>query len=150
MRATHKTTRPFEILLVEDNPGDVRLVKEAFKETGLPHNLSVVENGEQALFFLRREGRKYTNSPRPDLILLDLNMSHKDGRQVLKEIKADRHLRSVPVVVLTGSSHDRDVFFAYDLQANSYVVKPADVDEFIDTIKSIEMYWFYTVKNFLK
>lgn len=147
---THKNTRPFEILLVEDNPGDVRLVQEAFRETALSHNLSIAENGEQAMKFLHREGRKYERAPRPDLILLDLNMSYKDGREVLKEIKADRHLRSVPIVVLTGSSHDRDVFFAYDLQANSYVVKPTDVDEFIDTIKNIELYWFYTVKNFLK
>ena len=147
---THKTAKPFEILLVEDNLGDVRLVQEAFKETGLPHNLSVVGNGVQAMNFLRRETKKFVNTPRPDLILLDLNMKEKDGRETLAEIKADRHLRSIPVVVLTGSPHERDIFNAYDLQANSYIVKPIDVDEFIDAIKSIEAYWFYTVKNFLR
>jgi len=150
MRATHRSTRPFEILIIEDNPGDVRLIQEAFKETGLPHRLNIVENGEQGLQFLRRQGKKYVNAPRPDLILLDLNMSHLDGRETLREIKSDRHLRSVPVVILTGSSHDRDIFQAYDLQANSYIVKPSDVDEFIETIKSVELYWFYTVKHFLK
>ena len=150
MRATHRSTRPFEILIIEDNPGDVRLIQEAFKETGLPHRLNVVENGEQGLQFLRRQGKKYMNAPRPDIILLDLNMSHLDGRETLREIKSDRHLRSVPVVILTGSSHDRDIFQAYDLQANSYIVKPSDVDEFMETIKSVELYWFYTVKHFLK
>ncbi len=144
-----EVTKPFDILLVEDNPGDVRLVQEAFNETGLPHNLHVVINGVQAMDFLHREGRRYSEAPRPDLILLDLNMKEKDGREVLAEIKADRHLRSIPVVILTGSLHDRDVFKAYDLQANSYVVKPIDVDSFINTIKAIESYWFYTAKNFL-
>ena len=147
---TRRSTRPFEILLVEDNLGDVRLVQEAFSETGLPHNLSVVGNGVQAMSFLRREGRKYAGASRPDLILLDLNMREKDGRQTLAEIKADRHLRSIPVVILTGSPHERDIFNAYDSQANSYIVKPIDVDEYIDAIKSIEAYWFYTVQNFLR
>jgi CheY-like chemotaxis protein len=147
---TRKATKPFEILLVEDNEGDVRLVKEAFRETGLPHNLSVVDNGVKAMDFLHREGRKYADAPRPDLILLDLNMKEKDGRQTLAEIKADRHLRSIPVVILTGSPHERDIFNAYDAQANSYVVKPLDVEDFIDAIRSIEAYWFYTVRNFLR
>ena len=147
---TRKTTRPFEILLVEDNQGDVRLVQEAFKETGLPHNLNVAVNGVQAMSFLRHEGRKYAQAPRPDLILMDLNMREKDGRQTLAEIKADRHLRSIPVVILTGSPHERDIFNAYDSQANSYIVKPIDVEEYIDAIKSIEAYWFYTAKNFLR
>ncbi len=147
---TQKTSRPFEILLVEDNPGDVRLVDEAFRSAGLPHNLNVAGDGVQAMRFLRREGRKFADAPRPDLILLDLNMSQKDGRETLAEIKADRHLRSIPVVILTGSPHQRDVFNAYDLQANSYIVKPIDVEEFLDAIRSIEHYWFYTVKNFLK
>jgi len=147
---TRKTTRPFEILLVEDNQGDVRLVQEAFRETGLPHNLNVAVNGVQAMSFLRHEGRKYAQAPRPDLILMDLNMREKDGRQTLAEIKADRHLRSIPVVILTGSPHERDIFNAYDSQANSYIVKPIDVEEYIDAIKSIEAYWFYTAKNFLR
>lgn len=147
---TQKTTRPFEILLVEDNQGDVRLVQESFRETGLPHNLNVAINGVQAMSFLRHEGRKYAQAPRPDLILMDLNMRDKDGRQTLSEIKADRHLRSIPVVILTGSPHERDIFNAYDSQANSYIVKPIDVEEYMDAIKAIEAYWFYTVKNFLR
>jgi CheY-like chemotaxis protein len=147
---TTKVTKPFEILLVEDNDGDVRLVQEAFKENGLPHNLNVVENGVKAMDFLRRQGRKFADAPRPDLILLDLNMREKDGRQTLAEIKADRHLRSIPVVILTGSPHERDIFNSYDGQANSYIVKPLDVEDFIDTIKAVEAYWFYTVKNFLR
>ncbi len=147
---TRKTTRPFEILLVEDNQGDVRLVQESFHETGLLHNLNVAINGVQAMSFLRREGRKYAQAPRPDLILMDLNMRDKDGRQTLSEIKADRHLRSIPVVILTGSPHERDIFNAYDSQANSYIVKPIDVEEYMDAIKAIEAYWFYTVKNFLR
>lgn len=147
---TQKTTRPFEILLVEDNQGDVRLVQEAFRETGLLHNLNVAINGVQAMSFLRHEGRKYAQAPRPDLILMDLNMRDKDGRQTLSEIKADRHLRSIPVVILTGSPHERDIFNAYDSQANSYIVKPIDVEEYMDAIKAIEAYWFYTVKNFLR
>lgn len=147
---TRKTTRPFEILLVEDNQGDVRLVQESFRETGLLHNLNVAINGVQAMSFLRHEGRKYAQAPRPDLILMDLNMRDKDGRQTLSEIKADRHLRSIPVVILTGSPHERDIFNAYDSQANSYIVKPIDVEEYMDAIKAIEAYWFYTVKNFLR
>lgn len=147
---TQKTTRPFEILLVEDNQGDVRLVQESFRETGLLHNLNVAINGVQAMSFLRHEGRKYAQAPRPDLILMDLNMRDKDGRQTLSEIKADRHLRSIPVVILTGSPHERDIFNAYDSQANSYIVKPIDVEEYMDAIKAIEAYWFYTVKNFLR
>ncbi len=142
-------TKPFDILLVEDNAGDVRLVREAFIETGLSHNLHVVGNGVHAMMFLRREGRKYAEAPRPDLILLDLNMHEKDGRETLADIKADRHLRSIPVVILTGSPHERDIFKAYDMQANSYVVKPIDVDEFMETIKAIEHYWFSTARNFL-
>jgi chemotaxis family two-component system response regulator Rcp1 len=147
---SEQNTRRFEILLVEDNVGDIRLVEEAFNETGLPHRLHAVGNGVQAMAFLRREGRKYADAPRPDLILLDLNMKQKDGRETLAEIKADRHLRSIPVVILTGSAHERDIFRAYDLQANSYVVKPMDIDEFIEAIKSIENYWFYTARNFLR
>lgn len=147
---TQKNSRPFQILLVEDNLGDVRLVEEAFDSTGLPHNLNVASDGVQAMNFLRRVGKKFADTPRPDLIMLDLNMNQKDGRETLAEIKSDRHLRSIPVVVLTGSSHPRDVFNAYDLQANSYIVKPIDFDEFLDVLRVIEHYWFYTVKNFLK
>jgi CheY-like chemotaxis protein len=137
--------RNIEILLVEDNPGDVRLTQEALKDNKVRNNLSIVEDGVEAMAFLRREG-KYTVSPRPDLILLDLNLPKKDGRQVLAEIKADARLRRIPVVVLTTSKAEEDVLRAYDLNANCYITKPVDFDQFINVVRSIEDFWLAMVK----
>ena len=134
--------RPIEILLVEDNPGDVRLTKEAFKETKgkVLHNLRVVEDGMEAMAFLRKEG-KYADIPRPDIILLDLNLPKKDGREVLKEIKSDEGLKRIPVVVLTVSKAEEDVLKAYDLHANCYITKPVDLRQFVGVVKDIENFW---------
>lgn len=139
------TGRPIEILLVEDNPGDVRLVLETLKENKLRNSLDVVEDGVEALVFLGREG-KYADAPRPDLILLDLNLPKKDGREVLAEIKADENLRRIPVVILTTSKAEEDILKAYDLNANCYVTKPVDLDQFIKVVKSIEEFWLTIVK----
>ena len=137
--------RPVEILLVEDNPGDVGLTRETLKDSKLLNHMSVAENGVEALAFLRREG-KYVNAPRPDLILLDLNLPKKDGREVLAEIKADERLRRIPVVVLTTSSAEKDILETYDLHANCYITKPVDLDQFIAVVKAIEEFWFTIVK----
>jgi CheY-like chemotaxis protein len=134
-----------EVLLVEDNPGDVRLTKEALKEGRLLNNVSVVGDGVEALSFLRREGR-YAEAAQPDLILLDLNLPKKDGREVLAEIKADPDLRRIPVVVLTTSSAEEDILKTYDLHANCYVTKPVDLEQFMRVIKSIEDFWVTVVK----
>lgn len=134
-----------EILLVEDNPGDVRLTVEAFKEEKLRNNVSVVEDGVKALAFLRRES-KYASAPRPDLILLDLNLPEKDGREVLAEIKADEYLKHIPVVVLTTSEAEEDIIKTYNLHANCYITKPVDLEQFIKVVKSIEDFWFTIVK----
>lgn len=139
------TLQNIEILLVEDNPGDVRLTKEALKDNKVRNNLTVVEDGVEAMSFLRREG-KYIGSPRPDLILLDLNLPKKDGREVLSEIKADEHLRRIPVVVLTTSKAEEDILRAYDLNANCYITKPVDFDQFIRVVKTIEDFWLTMVK----
>ena len=128
------------ILLVEDNPGDVRLMQEALKEAGVPTQLSIVNDGESALNFLRR-GNGYSDSPRPDLIFLDLNLPRRDGREVLAEIKQDESLRRIPVVVLTTSEAERDVTNAYDLHANCYVKKPIDLDKFIHVVRECERFW---------
>ena len=133
------------ILLVEDNPGDVRLTREALKEGKVRNNLSVARDGVEALAFLRREG-EYAAAPRPDVILLDLNLPRKDGREVLEEIKADPALRSIPVVILTSSDAERDIAQAYALHANCYITKPVDLDQFITVVKSIEDFWFTIVK----
>jgi len=132
--------RPLRILLIEDNPGDVRLTKEALREGGSWMELSVVEDGLEAMAFLRREGR-YASAPRPDLILLDLNLPQKDGREVLAEIKSDRMLARTPVVVLTSSHADRDICRAYELGANCYVTKPVDLEEFLQVVKAVEDFW---------
>ncbi len=137
--------RPIEILLVEDNPGDVRLTKEALKEGKVVNNLHVVGDGVEALAFLQRAG-KYANAPRPDVILLDLNLPRKDGREVLAEVKADEHLRRIPVVVLTVSKAEEDILRTYDLHANCYITKPVDLDQFIKVVKSIEDFWFTIVR----
>jgi CheY-like chemotaxis protein len=138
-------TRPIEVLLVEDNPGDVRLTREALKEGRVHNNLHVAPDGVEALAFLRREGR-HAGAVCPDLILLDLNLPRKGGREVLAEIKGDPALRHIPVVILTSSSAEQDIARAYDLHANCYISKPVDLDQFIKVVKSIEDFWFTVVK----
>jgi two-component system, chemotaxis family, response regulator Rcp1 len=134
-----------QVLLVEDNPGDVRLTKEALKEGKMLNRVTVVGDGEEALSFLRRQG-KYADAGQPDLILLDLNLPKKDGRQVLAEIKADPGLKRIPVVVLTTSSAEEDILKTYDLHANCYVTKPVDLEQFMRVVKSIEDFWVTVVK----
>jgi two-component system, chemotaxis family, response regulator Rcp1 len=136
--------KPVEILLVEDNPGDVRLTMEALKEGRLLNHVSVAEDGVEALAFLRQEG-KYADEVRPDLILLDLNLPKKDGREVLAEIKEDPELRQIPVVVLTTSTAEQDVLGTYDLHANCYINKPVDFEQFIKVVKSVGDFWFSVV-----
>ena len=136
---------PIEILLVEDNPGDARLAVEALRESKVRNNLHHVKNGVEATDFLyRREG--YDGVPRPDLILLDLNLPKKDGREVLEEIKVDDQLRLIPVVILTTSAAERDLVKSYGLHANAYIVKPIDLDQFIEVVQAIENFWFTVVK----
>ena len=137
--------RPAEILLVEDNPADVRLTQEAFKDGKLRNRLSVAMDGVEAMAFLRREG-KYASSPRPDLVLLDLNLPKKDGREVLAEVKADKHLRQIPVVVVTTSAAEQDILRSYQLHANCYVTKPVDLGQFLWVVKSIEGFWLSIVR----
>jgi len=137
--------KPVEILLVEDNPGDVRLVKESLKDIKVLNNLRVAKDGQEALDFLHREGN-HTEAPHPDLILLDLNLPKKDGREVLGEIKADKDLKRIPVVVLTTSKAKEDILKSYNLQANCYITKPVDFDEFVKVIKSIKDFWLTIVK----
>jgi two-component system, chemotaxis family, response regulator Rcp1 len=134
-----------QVLLVEDNPGDVRLTKEALKEGKLLNQLTVVGDGVEALLFLRKEG-KYADAIQPELILLDLNLPKKDGREVLAEIKADPKLRRIPVVVLTTSSAEEDILKIYDLHANCYIAKPVDLEQFMGVVKSIEDFWVSVVK----
>lgn len=136
--------KPIDILLVEDNIGDVRLTEEALKESKLRVNLFKAMDGVEAMEFLHKQG-KYKSVPTPDLILLDLNMPRKTGREVLKELKADPKLRRIPVTVLTISQAEEDVLQAYNLHANSYIIKPLDINKFIDVIKSIEYFWFSIV-----
>ena len=131
---------PVDILLVEDNPGDERLTREALKEGKVFSNLYWVKDGVEAMEFLRRDG-KSSGVPRPDIILLDLNLPKKDGREVLQEIKNDEHLRRIPVVVLTTSKAEEDVIRTYNLHANCYVTKPVDLEKFIVVVKSIDMFW---------
>ena len=139
------TGRPVEILLVEDNPGDVRLTREALREGKVRNNLAVASDGVEAIAYLRKEG-EHAGAVRPDLILLDLNLPRKDGREVLAEIKADPSLRNIPVVVLTSSQAEQDIVRAYDLHANCYITKPVDLDQFIRVVQSIEDFWFTIVK----
>jgi two-component system, chemotaxis family, response regulator Rcp1 len=136
---------PIEILLVEDNPGDVRLTIEALKEGRILNHLSVAEDGIEAMAFLHQEGR-YKNAPKPDLILLDLNLPKKNGREVLAEIKVDPYLKSIPVVILTSSEAEKDIIATYNLHANCYITKPVDFDQFINVVRSIEDFWFKLVK----
>ena len=137
--------RPVEILLVEDNPGDVRLTEEALKEGKVINNIHLANDGVEAVSFLQQEG-KYTNAVRPDLILLDLNLPKKDGREVLMEIKKDEELRRIPVVVLTTSRAEEDIIRTYDYHANCYITKPVDFEQFIKVVKSIEDFWLSVVK----
>lgn len=137
--------RAIEILLVEDNLGDARLTQEALREARVSNHLSLVRDGVEALAFLRREGG-YASAPRPDLILLDLNLPRKDGREVLSEIKSDERLRRIPVVVLTVSQSDEDILRAYNLNANCYITKPVDLEQFIKVVRSIEDFWLAIVK----
>jgi two-component system, chemotaxis family, response regulator Rcp1 len=139
-----KVQQQFDILLVEDSPGDVRLIEEALKDR-VRNKLHVVSDGVAAMAFLRREG-KYSEAPRPDLILLDLNLPKKDGREVLGEIKNNEELKQIPVIVLTTSNADPDIMKSYNLQANCYVTKPTNLDQFIGVIRSIEDFWMSVAK----
>jgi two-component system, chemotaxis family, response regulator Rcp1 len=140
-----KNGKPVEILLVEDNPGDARLAMEVLKEAKVRNNLHWTKDGVEALAFLRRE-RPYERKPRPDVILLDLNLPRKDGREVLAEIKNDEELKRIPVVVLTISKDEEDIFRTYNLHANCYVTKPIDLDQFVKVVRSIEDFWLTIVK----
>lgn len=142
---TREAVNPIEILFVEDNPGDVRLTLEAMKENKMYINTHVVEDGVEAMAFLHREG-KYSGAPRPDLILLDLNLPKKDGREVLAEVKADADLKRIPVVILTTSQAEEDIIRTYELHANCYVTKPVDLDQFIRVVKYIEEFWLTIVR----
>lgn len=136
---------PIEILLVEDNAGDVRLTREALKDAKVLNTLHVARDGEEAMDYLCRKG-KYADAPRPDLILLDLNLPRKDGREVLAEIKADEDLKRIPVVILTTSKSEEDVLKVYNLHANCYVTKPLDLDQFVRVVQAIEDFWFTVVR----
>jgi chemotaxis family two-component system response regulator Rcp1 len=141
----NKSGLPIEILLAEDNPGDARLAIEALKESKITNHVNVVQDGVEAMAFLRKQG-KYAKEPRPDVILLDLNMPRKDGREVLAEVKADPDLRRIPVVILTISQAEQDILTAYDLHANCFITKPVDLDQFNKVVHSIEDFWFTIVK----
>jgi len=136
---------PIEILLVEDNPGDARLTKEALRDAKVRNNLHVVLDGVEALAFLRRQG-KHAAVPKPDLILLDLNLPKKDGREVLEEIKQDDQLRHIPIVILTTSQAEKDIIESYRLRANAFVTKPVDLEQFLKVVQSIEHFWLEIVK----
>jgi CheY-like chemotaxis protein len=142
---TAQSHRPIQILLVEDNPGDVRLTIEALNDAKLRNNLSVVRDGVEAMAFLGQEG-PYGSVPRPDLVLLDLNLPRMDGREVLAQIKAHPDLRHIPVVVLTTSDSQPDILQAYELHANCYITKPVDLDHFIKIVRSIEDFWLTIVR----
>jgi chemotaxis family two-component system response regulator Rcp1 len=139
------TTRNVEILLVEDNPGDVRLTREALAEAGVDNQLAVVQDGVEAMEYLYREG-SYQNVKRPDLVLLDLNLPRKNGREVLAEIKNDTYLKRIPVVVLSTSVSTDDITAAYESHANCYISKPADLNQYIAVIQSVEHFWLSTVE----
>jgi chemotaxis family two-component system response regulator Rcp1 len=136
---------PIEILLVEDNPGDADLAREALENSKIRNTLHVIGDGEEAMAFLRRSG-KYATAPRPDLILLDLNLPRKDGREVLNEIKSDKDLKRIPVVILTISKDEEDILKSYNLHANCYITKPIDLHQFIRVVKAIEDFWLTIVK----
>jgi CheY-like chemotaxis protein len=139
------TPVPVEVLLVEDNPGDVRLTREALRDGKVRNNLHAVPDGVEAMAFLRRAG-PYSDVPRPDVILLDLNLPRKNGREVLEEIKGDAALQDIPVVVLTTSQAEQDILESYRLRANAYVTKPVGLQQFLTVVQSIEHFWFEIVK----
>ncbi len=136
---------PIEILMVEDSPGDARLAIEALKDAKVLNRVTVVGDGVEAMRYLRCQGR-YADAPRPDLILLDLNLPKKDGREVLAEVKGDPTLAAIPIVILTTSQAERDVLRSYELHANCYVTKPVDLDQFMTVVKSVESFWLSVVK----
>ncbi len=139
------TIRPVKILLVEDNPGDVRLTREALKEGKVHNEMHVVQDGQAAISFLNRQG-DYADAPRPDVILLDLNLPKMDGREVLAKIKNDPNLKRIPVIVLTTSEDEHDILKSYDLHANAFVTKPVDLERFIEIVGKIEGFWLTIVK----
>jgi len=141
---TRNEAHPVEILLVEDSPSDTDLTLEALKDFKVRNRVSVVEDGVQALQFLRRQA-PYEQAPRPDLIMLDLNLPRKDGREVLAEIKTDKDLKTIPIVVLTTSRAEQDILRAYQLNANCYITKPVDFNQFLDVVRSIESFWLFVV-----
>lgn len=147
MYMTEVNTKPVTILLVEDDPGDQELARRALDESAMENQLFIAEDGEEALDYLYHRGRfeDPESSPRPDLILLDLNMPRMDGKQVLEKIRSDENLRTLPVVVLTTSRHEEDVLRSYELGVNSYLTKPADLDELVSLVKALESYWFRLV-----
>jgi len=144
-RTTAPRDEPIEILLVEDSPDDADLTVDALRDGRVRNHITVIEDGEEAMAFLRRQGRHAT-APRPDLILLDLNLPRKSGREVLAEVKQDPDLRRIPVVIMTSSDDEKDILAAYNLYVNCYVTKPVDLDQFIRVVKSIEQFWFSIVK----
>jgi len=141
----HRSAEPIDVLLVEDNPGDVRLTEEAFAEAKINNHLHVVRDGESALDFVYRRG-EYESAPTPDLVLLDLNLPKIDGTEVLKEIKTDDALKRIPVIVLTSSSAEEDIVESYERHSNAYLTKPVDPDEFVELVQSFEEFWFTLVK----
>lgn len=141
----NKKIKSVEILLVEDNSGDIRLTKEAMKDAKIINNLNVVEDGVEALAYLRKKG-KFKGVKRPDLILLDINLPKKNGREVLAEIKQDIYLKQIPVVILTISNAEEDIINTYELHANCYITKPVDMEQFTKVVKSIDNFWFSIVK----
>ena len=142
---SHKLSRPIEILLVEENPGDVRLTQEALKEAKVLNKVNVARDGVDAMAFLRREG-KYADAPTPDLILLDLNLPRKSGFEVLEDLKRDPDLKRIPVVILTSSSAEQDVLSTHNLHANCYITKPVDLSQFTKVVQTIEDFWLAIVK----
>ncbi|QCC52155.1 response regulator [Halapricum salinum] len=142
---SNPTADAVEILLAEDNPGDVKLTEKALEQGHIINNLHVVTDGVEAMQFLRREG-EYADKPRPDLVLLDLNMPRKDGKEVLKDVKDDPDLRRIPIVVLTSSEAEEDIVRSYDLHANAYLTKPVDFSGFLDIVEHIEDFWLSVVK----
>ena len=137
--------KPIEILLIEDNPGDIRLTVEALNESKIINNLNIVMDGEEALNYLKKKG-KFSGNKRPELILLDLNLPKKDGREILAEIKADENLKLIPVVILTTSEAEEDILKTYQLHANCYITKPVNIDQFIKVVQTIGDFWFSIVK----
>ena len=145
MNDIDKTGLPIEVLLVEDNSADIELIKLGFRDGKITNSLNIARDGDEAMMFLRREG-PHVDAPRPDLILLDLNLPGKDGREVLHDIKSDEDLKKIPVVILTTSQADEDILRAYGLHANAYMTKPVGFEEFVKVVKGINEYWFALVE----